>query len=219
MRFVFTLFISFVLGVSGLSAQDFPLQFADANGNIITDGTELTLDQPTVEASEFDDAVMILSGVYVKNTTANDVACGTEYSITQYSNGDLQTCFPSNCIIRRGVGTWQTEVGIVPANTLKDMQTEWIPMDAGTLDAEFQLLKYKLNPVTKKYTVEDEGPTIKMHFVYNPAAIRTLDGKTEISSVSYYSLDGRQVAAPNHGIYLMKVTYANGRTETTKRRF
>ena len=58
-----------------------------------------------------------------------------------------------------------------------------------------------------------------MHFVYNPAAIRTLDGMTEISSVSYYSLDGRQVASPVHGIYLMKVTYANGRTETTKRRF
>ncbi len=76
MRLFFTLFVSCVLGISGLSAQDFPLQFADANGNIIADGTELTLDQPTVEASEFDDAVMILSGVYEKNTTANDVACG-----------------------------------------------------------------------------------------------------------------------------------------------
>ena len=219
MRFVFTLFISFVLGVSRLSAQDFPLQFADANGNIIADGTELTLDQPTFDASGFDDAVMILSGVYVKNTTANDVAAGTEYSITQYSNGDLQTCFPSSCIIRNKVGTWQSEVGIIPGNALMDMQTEWIPMDVGTLDAEFQLLKYKLNPVTKKYTVEDDGPTIKMHFVYNPAAIRTLDSKTEISSVSYYSLDGRQVASPTHGIYLMKVTYANGHTETTKHRF
>ena len=219
MRFDFTLFISIVLGVSRLSAQDFPLQFADANGNIIADGTELTLDQPTFDASGFDDAVMILSGVYVKNTTANDVAAGTEYSITQYSNGDLQTCFPSSCIIRNKVGTWQSEVGIIPGNALMDMQTEWIPMDAGTLDAEFQLLKYKLNPVTKKYTVEDDGPTIKMHFVYNPAAIRTLDSKTEISSVSYYSLDGRQVASPTHGIYLMKVTYANGHTETTKHRF
>ena len=124
MRLIFTLFISFVFGVSGLSAQDFPLQFADANGNIIADGTELTLDQPTVEASEFDDAVMILSGVYVKNTTADDVTCGTEYSITHYSNGDLQTCFPSSCIQRHGVGSWQSEVGVVQGNELKNMQTE-----------------------------------------------------------------------------------------------
>lgn len=220
MRIIFTLFISFVLGISRLSAQDFPLQFADSEGNVIADGTELTLNQPTVEVSEFDDAVMILSGVFVKNTTADDVPCGTEYSITQISNGDLQTCFPSNCIMRNKVGTWQSEVGIIPGNALKDMQTEWVPMDAGTLDAEFQLLKYKLNPVTKKYTVEDEGPTIKMHFVYDPAAIRNLDNTaTAISSVTYYSLDGRQVAAPTHGIYLMKVNYANGRTETTKRMF
>lgn len=219
MRFIFTLFISFVLGVSVLSAQDFPLQFADANGNIIADGTELTLDQPTVQVSEFDDAIMILSGVFVKNTTADDVACGTEYSITQYSNGDLQTCFPSSCIQRHSVGSWQSEVGIVRANELKDMQTEWIPMDAGTLDAEFQLLKYKLNPVTGKYTVESDGPTIKMHFVYDPASVRNLDGKTQISTVAYYSLDGRQVATPTHGIYMMKVTYANGKTETTKRMF
>ena len=220
MRLIFTLFISFVFGVSGLSAQDFPLQFADANGNIIADGTELTLDQPTVEASEFDDAVMILSGVYVKNTTANDVTCGTEYSITHYSNGDLQTCFPSSCIQRHGVGSWQSEVGVVQGNELKNMQTEWIPQDAGTLDAEFQLLKYKLNPVTQKYTVEADGPTIKMHFVYDPASIQSLDNKaTAISSVTYYSLDGRQVASPTHGIYMMKVTYVNGKTVTTKHLF
>ena len=220
MKFIFTLFISFVWGVSGLCAQDFPLQFADANGNIIADGTVLTLDQPTVEASEFDDAVMILSGVYVKNTTVNDLNCGTEYSITQYSNGDLQTCFPSSCIQRHGVGTWKSEVGIISGNELKNMQTEWIPTEAGTLDAEFQLLTYKLNPVTYKYTVEDEGPKIKMHFVYDPASIRTLDNKaTAVSSVTYFSLDGREVAAPTHGIYLMKVSYANGRTTTSKRMF
>nr|AKF17181.1 putative uncharacterized protein [uncultured bacterium Csd4] len=220
MRLVFTLFISFVLGVSCVSAQDFPLQFADANGNIIADGTELTLDQPTVEVSEFDDAIMILSGVFVLNTTANDVNCGTEYSITQISNGDLQTCFPSSCIQRNKVGSWTSEVGVIHGNELKNMQTEWIPQDAGTLNAEFRLLKYKLNPVTNKYTVESNGPLIKMHFVYDPAAIRALDSEaSDIASVAYYSLDGRRVASPTHGIYMMKVTYTNGRTVTTKHLF
>ena len=219
MRLIITLLFSFVFGISGLNAQDFPLQFADASGNVIADGTELTLDQPTNEVSDFGEEIIMYSGVFVLNTTADAVNCGTDYSITQISNGALQTCFPINCIQRRKVGSWSSEVGTINGNELKNMQTEWLPEGAGTLDAEFQLLKYKLNPVTSKYTVEAEGPTIKMHFVYDPAAIRTLDGKDAISSISYYSLDGQKVVSPAHGIYLMKVTYTNGQTVTSKHLF
>ncbi len=220
MRLVFTLVISFVLSVSVAQAQDFPLQFADAQGNIFADGTELTLDKPIIESYGYGDEVMMPSGVYVLNTTADEVNCGTSYSISKFSNGVFQTCFPMNCVQRNGTGSWTSEVGTVSGNELKNMQTEWLPDAEGAVDTEFQLLKYKMNPVTKKYTVEANGPKIKMHFVYDTSSVRSTELSTDrIASVSYYSLDGRKVETPAHGAYVMKVTYSNGVTKTTKQIF
>jgi len=217
---VFTFPIFMLLGLLTANAQDFPIQFADAQGNIIADGTELTLDQPLVEESEFDDAILVPSGVYVLNTTDGEVACGTDYSVTHLSNGSFQTCFPLNCTMTKSTGNWTSEVGTLSAHQLKDMLTEWIPDAAGTADAQFQLLTYKMNPITKKYTLDKSGPQIKMHFVYDPSAIRALDSdRAAISSVAYYTVNGARVSVPAHGLYLVKTTYANGKTITTRHIF
>lgn len=220
MKLFSTLTIALFCGLLNVQAQDFPLQFADAEGNIIADGTVLTLNTPEEMEDEFDDGVIIPSGVYVKNTTAEDIYCGTEYTVSQISNGALQTCFPLNCIQRRSTGTWTSEVGTINGNILKSMQTEWIPDAEGTLKAEFQLLKYKLNPVTKKYTVESDGPTIQMHFEWNPASIQLLENDLRsITRVEYFTMDGRRASAPTHGVYVVRVTYTNGAVKTTRQLF
>lgn len=216
----FTLSFVLMMGMLVARAQSFPVQFADAQGNVIADGTKLTLDKPEIEVSEFDDAILMPSGVYVLNTTSGEVACGTKYAITHISNGAFQTCFPVNCVMQKTTGSWTSEVGTLSANQLKDMLTEWLPVSAGSADAEFQLLTYKVNPVTKKYQVDQNGPQIQMHFVYDPSGIRAVDNTLgTVSSVAYYTLDGRRVAAPIHGLYLVRVTYANGVSKTTKQQF
>ena len=220
MRFISTLTIAFICSLVSVHAQDFALQFADAEGNIIADGTVLTLNTPEEVEDEFDDGVIIPSGVYVKNMSAEEVYCGTEYTISQISNGALQTCFPLNCIQRRSTGTWNSEVGTMSGNILKSMQTEWIPDAEGTLKAEFQLLKYKLNPITKKYTVESAGPTIQMHYEWIPASIQVLDNDLRsISRVEYFTMDGRRASAPTHGVYVVRVTYSTGAVKTTRQLF
>lgn len=219
MRFITTLTIAFICCLVSVHAQDFALQFADSEGNIIADGTILTLNTPEEMEEEFDDGVIIPSGVYVKNITAEEIYCGTEYTISQISNGTLQTCFPLNCVQRRSTGTWKSEVGTLSGNVLKNMQTEWIPDAEGTLKAAFQLLKYKLNPITQKYTVDSTGPKIQMHYEWNPASIHVLDGLHTISRVEYFTMDGRRASVPTHGIYVVRVTYSTGAVKTTRQLF
>ena len=220
MKLLSTLTIALLCGLLNVQAQDFPLQFADSEGNIIADGTVLTLNTPEEMEDEFDDGVIIPSGVYVKNTTAEDVYCGTEYTVSQISNGALQTCFPLNCIQRRSTGTWPSEVGTINGNVLKSMQTEWIPDAEGTLQATFQLLKYKLNPITKKYTVESNGPEIQMNFEWNPASIWVLENDLRnISRVEYFTMDGRRATVPSHGLFVVRVTYSNGAVKSTRQLF
>lgn len=46
------------------------------------------------------------------------------------------------------------------------------------------------------------------------------DGKSrEVSSVRYYNIDGRETLSPGKGIYIAKVRYKDGHTESTKRAF
>ena len=220
MKRLYTFLVASSLFIYPSIAQDFPLQFVDEAGNVVADGTVLTLDKPEAPEDEFDDGVMISSGLSVRNTSNEEVVCGTEYSITTMSNGVFQTCFPLNCIMRKETGSWTSETGALEAGVTKSMMTEWFPESAGKLDAEFQLLKYKQNPITKKFTLDSRGPKITMNFVFNPDAIRSVDtSEQHISSVTYFTLDGRRCMSPSHGTYIMKVTYSNGVCKTSKHIF
>ena len=72
MKKLFTLIIPMLMGVSALHAQDFPLQFVDAQGNVVADGTVLQL--TTVEDLGYGD-VQIPAGLFVENKTADEVTC------------------------------------------------------------------------------------------------------------------------------------------------
>ena len=71
----------------------------------------------------------------------------------------------------------------------------------------------------KKYVVDTRGPKVTMKFIYNPTGITTTDGSSNIASVEYYTLDGRRVSSPTHGMYVSRVTYMNGVVKTFKQQF
>ena len=77
MKKLFTLCIGLVAALAIQAQSDFPLQFADKDGNIIADGT--TLDITAYETDDFGD-VQMPSGLYVKNTSGEAVQGGGEYT-------------------------------------------------------------------------------------------------------------------------------------------
>ena len=81
--------------------SDFPLQFADKDGNVIADGSTLNI---TEAGDDGFGGVLMPSGLYVKNTSSDEVQCGGSFNVKLMSNGAFQSCFPSNCMQASKVG-------------------------------------------------------------------------------------------------------------------
>lgn len=215
MKKIFTLFMGLVATLTVQAQSDFPLQFADKDGNIIADGTVLNL--TTVETDDFGD-VLMPSGLYVKNTIDADVEGGGVYSITTFSNGSFQTCFPANCVSNNKTGNFETSHGTIAAGGLKSMQTEWLPASSGTCVVTYQLVTYKQNVITKQWQKDQTGPTVTLNFTYDPAGVNSTVNNKSVHRVEYYNLTGRRVQTPGRGMYIVKTTYADG-TKTCKKHY
>ena len=216
MKILFTLCIGLVAALAIQAQSDFPLQFADKDGNIIADGT--TLDITAYETDDFGD-VQMPSGLYVKNTSGEAVQGGGEYTIQKMDNGAFQTCFPVNCVRQSKTGSFTTENGEFAGGILKDMQTEWYPSEDGSCKVVYQLITFKQNPITKKYTKDQSGPTVTLNFTYNTTRIGSATTEKQVSRVEYYNLVGRQVQKPASGVYIVKTIYTDGSTKSRKKLF
>ncbi|MDE6379651.1 MAG: hypothetical protein K2L11_04195, partial [Muribaculaceae bacterium] len=50
----------------------------------------------------------------------------------------------------------------------------------------------------------------------DPDAVGTIDADKKIADVKYYSIDGREVAAPASGLFIKRVIFDDGATHTSK---
>lgn len=212
MKRIYTLCLG-LMAVLAIQAQnDFPIQFADKDGNIIADGTTLTI-------TEIEDdglgSLLMPSGLYVKNTTNAAVCCAGSFTIQSMSNGAFQSCFPSNCMQTSDTGSYTTENGLLDAGALKSMMTEWLPVAEGTCTVVYQLVTYKENPLTHQWSKDQEGPSITLNFNYDTSGVIAAAATKSACSVTYYSLTGRKVPAPTHGMYIRTIR-ANGKTVCDK---
>ena len=187
MKKFFTLCFGFLTALAVQAQSDFPVQFADADGNIIADGT--TLELTAFEVDIFG-GVEMPSTLFAKNTSSDNVQIGGIYSISSMANGAFQTCFPENCVQKSAVGSYTTESGVIVGGDLKDMKTEWLPDAEGTCVVAYQLATFKQNPITKAWMVDKKGPTVTLNFTYDPTGITTTEATKRVT------LPGQQ-AQPN----------------------
>ena len=213
MKKIFTLCIGLVAALAVQAQSDFPLQFIDESGNVIADGT--TLDFTDYEEDSFGD-VQMPTKMYVKNTSDQAVQGGGSYNIYVISSGKFQTCFPANCVRQTFLGEYTTENGEIAAGELKDMQTEWYPESEGTCVVVYQLITFKQNPITKKWTRDQDGPTVTLNFRYETSAIGSVSTGKSVSRVEYYNLSGCRVQKPVSGMYIIRTTYSDGSTTSSK---
>ena len=191
-----------------MAQSDFPLQFADKDGNVIADGSTLNLTE--AEVDDFG-GIMMPSGLYVKNTTSAEVQCGGSFNVSTMSNGAFQSCFPSNCMQASKVGSYTTQNGALGAGELKTMQTEWMPTAEGSCTVTYQLMTYKQNAITKKWNADKYGPTVTLNFVYGTSGIADAARLDNSEKGICYDLMGRRVSQPAKGLYIV-----NGRKVIVK---
>lgn len=213
MKKIFTLCLGLIAVLAVQAQDDFPLQFADKDGNIIVDGTTINLTEVIID--DFG-GIMMPTNLYVKNITEQSVQGGGRYTIQSIGNGTFQTCFPTNCIQKSAKGTYDTESGTFDAGILKYMNTEWLPVAEGKAVVDYQLLTFRQNPITKKWMVDGEGPKVTLSFDYNTASVSGVKNDKNVSSVVYYDMQGRYVSKPTHGVYVKKIFYTDGSQSSKK---
>lgn len=191
------------------------LQFVDANGNVVADGSTLIINPTDLEDAP---EVEIKSGLSVKNTTDEDVFAAAAVSIKTLDSGRLQCCFPFSCYSRDAVCDFSTEpTDAIKAGETKDMQTEWFPDGYGTCTTTYQLQLYeqKLAPgqFVPSKVLYANGPKVTVTFIYSdPASINGVSNDGA-KPVAFYNANGQQINNLQKGLNFIK--YSNGKTVKT----
>lgn len=208
MKKIFTLAMLLVLGLGTSFAQDEEidntLQFVDAQGAVVPDGSEIT--RTEVEDDGFG-SLQIPTGLSVKNTSDEPVGTKCEFNVLEMPTGSFSCCFPAGCTSVSETGTYKTMPGLLDASETKDFQTEWKEFEQyGKAKATFQLLICELGQFGRPGDVIANGPKITINFVYSdPTGINGPTNVTVNRVAERYNAAGARIYAPVKGINILKM--------------
>lgn len=208
MKKIFTLAMLLVLGLGTSFAQDEEidntLQFVDAQGAVVPDGSEIT--RTEVEDDGFG-SLQIPTGLSVKNTSDEAVGTKCEFNVLEVPTGTVNCCFPMVCMSAPKTGIFNTMGGSLDASETRDFQTEWIGFEQyGKAKATFQILICELGQFGKAGDVIANGPKITINFVYSdPTGINGPTNVTVNRVAERYNAAGARIYAPVKGINILKM--------------
>lgn len=213
MKKLFTLCIALLFSCVAMNAQNFI--FVDGDGNTIENGATLTMDQVSYKKEDFvfnpDGSYEIiqvpmisLSGVYIKNNSAESQSCKVTYNVTALPNGSFAACCAGNCSNLDSEGTIEKNANADAGKTIDiSTDTEWVPVAAGTTTV-------KISAQGSKSMLPDSEITI--NFIYDgTASIDGIQNNADNKVVARYSINGQLLDAPQKGINILK--YSDGRIE------
>lgn len=212
MKKLFTLCIALLFSCVAMNAQNFI--FVDGDGNTIENGATLTMDQVSYKEDfvfnpdgsyEIIQVPMIsLSGVYIKNNSAESQSCIVTYNVTALPNGSFAACCAGNCSNLDSEGTIEKNANADAGKTIDiSTDTEWVPVAAGTTTV-------KISAQGSKSMLPDSEITI--NFIYDgTASIDGIQNNADNKVVARYSINGQLLDAPQKGINILK--YSDGRIE------
>lgn len=212
MKKLFTLCIALLFSCVAMNAQNFI--FVDGDGNTIENGATLTMDQVSYKEDfvlnpdgsyEIIQVPMIsLSGVYIKNNSAESQSCKVTYNVTALPNGSFAACCAGNCSNLDKEGTIEKNANADAGKTIDiSTDTEWVPVAAGTTTV-------KISAQGSKSMLPDSEITI--NFIYDgTASVDGIQNNADNKVVARYSINGQLLDAPQKGINILK--YSDGRIE------
>lgn len=169
------------------------VQFVDEAGNMKEDGSTITI---TEGEDDGWGGIMFPSGLYVQNTSNEDIYVGIDYDVKELPNGSFQLCFPQNCINKTKTGASKTEVGLLQADAKRSLMAEWIPEENGygTCTVDFKVNMYTYNSSTNQYELQAEGPTVTVKMVYSDGGDTPQPSTNVLSASAPTILKGKQAA-------------------------
>lgn len=144
-----------------------------------------------------------LSGVYIKNNSAESQSCKVTYNVTALPNGSFAACCAENCSTVESEGTIEKNADANAGKTIDiSTETEWVPASDGTTTV-------KISVQGSKSMLPDSEITV--NFVYSSTSIDGIQNNADNKVVARYSINGQLLDAPQKGINILK--YADGRIE------
>ncbi len=201
MKKLFTLSM-FLLATAWAMAQDSnTFQFVDKDGNVVADGTTITVKDLTEDVFLGN---FISTGLSVKNTSTAAASIQLSYNIETIDNGMFQICFPENCITRSEAGEYMTTKGSLNAGVQRDLQCEWFPETYGTCKAHLAI-----EVLSAFGTKVADGPAVTVIFNYaDPSRIENIQQGTVVTDS--YNLQGQHAAEGHKGLTISRLS--NGKT-------
>lgn len=212
MKKLFTLCIALLFSCVAMNAQNFI--FVDGEGNTIENGATLTMDQvaykkeivfnPDSSFAVVQVPMIPLSGVLIKNNSAESQSCKVTFNVTALPNGSFDACCAEKCSNLGKEGTIERNANADAGKTIDiSTDTEWGPVAAGTTTV-------KISAQGSKSMLPDSEITI--NFIYDgTASIDGIQNNADNKVVARYSINGQLLDAPQKGINILK--YADGRIE------
>lgn len=212
MKKLFTLCIALLFSCVAMNAQNFI--FVDGDGNTIENGATLTMDQvsykenfvfnPDGSYEKIQVPMISLSGVYIKNNSAESQSCKVTYNVTALPNGSFAACWAGHCSTVESEGTIEKNANADAGKTIDiSTDTEWVPVAAGTTTV-------KISAQGSKSMLPDSEITI--NFIYDgTASVDGIQNNADNKVVARYSINGQLLDAPQKGINILK--YSDGRIE------
>lgn len=212
MKKLFTLCIALLFSCVAMNAQNFI--FVDGDGNTIENGATLTMDKIGYKEDFIfnpDDSFEVvqvpmipLSGVLIKNNSAESQSCKVTFNVTALPNGSFAACCAEKCSNLDKEGTIEKNANADAGKTIDiSTDTEWVPVAAGTTTV-------KISAQGSKSMLPDSEITI--NFIYDgTASVDGIQNNADNKVVARYSINGQLLDAPQKGINILK--YSDGRIE------
>lgn len=222
MKRIFTLcLIAWTMGIAPVCAQndgkepDLTFQFVDSNGETIGNGSVITITK--FETDAFGDLLMS-TGLFVKNTSAQAASGTMSLDLTAMpSNTHVQCCAFGLCKNFSTATSVSSSRSVIPAGSVSDIQTEWMP-NSGNYQSwkatlQIKVLETVTNEVGKQSAgteVIGMGPKITVNFVYaDPTGINVANTDNSAIVIARYSVNGQRLAGPTKGLNIVKFSDGN----------
>lgn len=186
---------------------DQTFEFVDEQGNIVADGSTITIN--TVE----DDGIDLLMRVplAVKATSNTDKGGTIKVDASAMPNGSFQICSFGNCIAKPRACIFYSAKGKLNKATQKSIAAEWMPTAEGawTATLQLQVVEPEFDDISEDYVYDKviaDGPKVTVKFAYGESTgIKGVAyDQTASEPVAYYTLSGQRVAGVQPGITIVK---------------
>ena len=132
---------AFAMSVMAKAQTDGTFQFVDSLGNVIKDGSTITVSKVTGDGMG---SLMISTGLFVRNTSSEKQGAGVNIRLSHMDNGSISVCHPNQCVPYERLGNFENPKGIIGPNETKPFITEWLPEKEGKCVATFTLERYEI---------------------------------------------------------------------------